>query len=699
MSPEDAPANSNTSRDGTLYVTARHFLLAPATSTENTLFIDALDETRSGRGDQDTINAFVTKLFDVAPAKVRIACRAADWLGDTDRAAFNIYFQERGGVTELQLKALSPTEQQAILMAPRPTSAPATATEASDFLKEAEQRGLQELTLNPQNLLMLWDAVRSEDIWPRTRKELFELSTRLLLSEHNRNRQRSGGGVFTPQELREAAGALSAMRLVSDVDGISLPESGDGADFPSYRTLPFIPPDMAVGALGRRVFMAGGRPETVDYAHRTIAEFLGAGWIAAQVQCGLPIGRALALIGVDGRPATELRGLNAWLAVLSPDNAMRLIEADPYGVLVYSDAASLSTSSAKYLLEALARLSERDPWFRSGRWGSPALGMLARPDMVESFRAVLNSPSANFGLRSVVVDVLATGNLLPEMPPDLVAVLAREQSPFAERRGAMIALERLGQLGKDALTLFCRSNPPQTENVLRLRADIIASLVAEFFNASDVANLLSDVVSCDIELMHDMLSLIGKNLPIGCVSDVLNAIRAPASRQLSAGQLQAEQLQKSRLQNGAIVGRMLERVLLRYVERLDDAASASVVLRALTLLRAFGREAGRLTTGDVAKALRTRSELLREITQLHLDALGPDDDSPRAYNECLALSAQIISPEALSRWLIDYIPRAGRGTKKERFIFQISLSQCWKEGSWRQGDLKNYQLSLRRAQT
>ena len=529
---------------------------------------------------------------------------------------------------------------------------------------------------------MLWDAVRSEDIWPRTRRELFELSTRMLLSEHNRNRQRSGGGVFTPQELREAAGALSAMRLVSDVDGISLQESNDGADFPSYRTLPFVPPDMAVAALGRRVFIAGGRLETVDYAHRTIAEFLGAGWIAVQVQRGLPIGRVLALIGVDGHPATELRGLHAWLAVLSPENATRLIEADPYGVLVYGDAASLSASSAKYLLEALVKLSERDPWFRSGRWGSPALGMLARSDMVESFRGVLNSPSANFGLRSVVVDVLATGTSLPEMLPDLVAVLAREQSPFAERQGAMIALERLGQPGKKALTLFCRSNPPLTQNALRLRADIIASLFTECFNASDVANLLADVLSCGIELMHDVLWVVGKNLPLGCVPDVLNAIRPPAMRQPSARQLHAEQLHKVHLQNGSIVGRMLEQILLRYVEEMDDAASAAVVFRGLTLLRAFGRESGLLVIGEAAKALRTRSQLLREITELHLEALSPDDDSPRAYNEFLVLSAQIISPEALSRWLIDYLPRAGHGTKKERSIFQIALSQCWKEGSW-----------------
>ena len=227
-------------RQAARYLTARHFLLAPVTSTDTPLFIDALDETRSGRRDQDAINTLVQKLFAVVPPKVRIACREADWLGDTDRAAFDTYFQEHGGVTELQLRALSPAERQTVLMAERNTGDAATAAEAINFLKEAERRGLEEFTLNPQNLLMLWDAVRSRSIWPKTRKELFELSTSLLLSEHNRTRQRSGVGIFTQEELRDAAGALCAMRLVDDVEGISLQESGDGGDFPATDRFPLL---------------------------------------------------------------------------------------------------------------------------------------------------------------------------------------------------------------------------------------------------------------------------------------------------------------------------------------------------------------------------------------------------------------------------------------------------------------------------
>jgi hypothetical protein len=127
-----------------------------------------------------------------------------------------------------------------------------------------------------------------------------------------------------------------------------------------------------IAALGRRVFVAGPAPESVDYAHRTTAEYLAAGWLADAVRNGMPFARLQALMGIDGHPA-ELRGLHAWLAVLLPEHADRLIDTDPYGVLTYGDAASLTRSSCAQLVRALAKLSETDPWFRSGNWQSPAI--------------------------------------------------------------------------------------------------------------------------------------------------------------------------------------------------------------------------------------------------------------------------------------------------------------------------------------
>ena len=58
---------------------------------------------------------------------------------------------------------------------------------------------------------MLWRVVQKGS-WPAGRRELFELSTQLLLQEADPDRARSGAGAYTASELRPIAGALCALR-------------------------------------------------------------------------------------------------------------------------------------------------------------------------------------------------------------------------------------------------------------------------------------------------------------------------------------------------------------------------------------------------------------------------------------------------------------------------------------------------------
>jgi predicted NACHT family NTPase len=81
--------------EGGRFVSARTFLVTPAQRLKGqAIYIDGLDERRAGRGDRDTIDTLVEQLFKVEPAKVRISCRVADWLGETDLAALNPYLRQ-----------------------------------------------------------------------------------------------------------------------------------------------------------------------------------------------------------------------------------------------------------------------------------------------------------------------------------------------------------------------------------------------------------------------------------------------------------------------------------------------------------------------------------------------------------------------------------------------------------------------------
>jgi hypothetical protein len=353
-----------------------------------------------------------------------------------------------------RLDRLSADEQRAVLEAEGLSPGDADA-----FLRQATERALGDFLENPQNLLMLLRAVQT-GTWPATRKELFELSTQIMLKEFDKERARSGSGVYSVDELRPAGGAVCAARLISDIAAVSLADNEESKEIPSYRSLGMLPPEKVIAALGRRVFVAGPVPESVDYANRTTAEYLGAAWLADAVRNGMSFGRLQALMGVDGHPAPELRGIHAWLAVHLPEYADRLIDTDPYGVLTYGDAASLARSSCANLVRALGRLSLADPWFRSGNWQSPAIGALSRPDMVDEFRAVLRSKDSGFGVRSIVVEAAALGAPLPALKNDLVDVLQRSQSPYAERSYALVALLRIEPGGEAAAEAASPSPAP-----------------------------------------------------------------------------------------------------------------------------------------------------------------------------------------------------------------------------------------------
>ena len=504
---------------------ARSFLniSAQALRAENTFFIDALDERRSDRGDNNATDEIVKKLFEVSPKQVRISCRAADWLGETDLVAFKDYFDGSGGYVVLSLQHLSRAEQVAVLGANGIES-------AEIFLDDAELRGLSELLGNPQTLKMLAEVV-SKSGWPSTRSELFEQAVKVLLTETNKGASQKKQGRYSASELMQVAGEICAVRLIGDIQAISLSESDEAADVPSYRTLSSEDSDKLVAALGRRVFTVTSAPETVDYAHRTIAEYLAAWWLSKKVRAGLPIGRVRALVGVDGRPATELRGLHAWLAVKLPEYAELLINADPFGVLTYADASALTPTNRKRLLRALANLADIDPWFRDGHWTSSSLAGLAGADMVEDFRSILTSTSPYFSLRMLVLDSLAVGQPVPQLSTELISIVKDANAFYAERSSAVNALLYMGDTGIKAAA-GAYQDMGALEDDIRLKVKLFRRLGGAELRANLLPKLFFEILTTKAKASFDVIYGVSASVPdqeVGCTLDqlVTNLERLP----------------------------------------------------------------------------------------------------------------------------------------------------------------------------
>jgi len=468
------------------------------------LFIDALDERRSDRGDNNATDEIVKKLFQVNPKQVRISCRAADWLGETDLVGFKDYFDGSGGYVVLNLQPLSQTEQVKILRI-------SGIEDTDEFLAHAEIKGLSELLGNPQNLKMLAEVVNKRG-WPTTRSQLFEQAIEVLLTETNKCISQKKQGRYSANELLEVAGEVCAVRLISDIQAISLAEYDAAEDMPSYRTISSGDGEKVIAALGRRVFSMGTMTETVDYAHRVIAEYLAATWLSSKVRHGLPIGRVRALIGVDGRPATELRGLHAWLAVQLPEYAEVLINADPFGVLTYADAKVLTSTNRKKLLGALATLADSDPWFRDGHWTSSSLAGLAGADMVEDFRLILKNPAPNFSLRMLVLDSLAVGQPVPQLFAELLSIVKNTNAFYAERESAVDALIYMGDTGIKAVAGAYQDIGSSGDD-LRLKANLFKRLGGTALKADLLPPLLYEVLTAKVKSSFDVLYGVSSCVP------------------------------------------------------------------------------------------------------------------------------------------------------------------------------------------
>lgn len=506
------------------FLSVRQFLATNGTGCKGQIiYLDGLDEFRSRIDDKNAIIEVIRLLNCLGRPRLRLSCRVADWLGETDLSLFEKSYFCDNPYAVLSLEPLSEDEITIILSTKG-------IKDTKTFVQEAEKRGIEKLLGNPQTLLMLSDVVARNGTWPDTKLELFEKSTQILLTEHNKKRTGPGLGQHTHEELTAPAGAVCASILISDVAGISLIEDNSSDDFPTYRSVPFNDFNMVQSCLMRRAFsVVDTGQEAVSYIHRTIAEFLAAKWLATRVRNGLPVRRVLSLIGIEGHPASELRGLHAWLAVLLPEHTTLFIMNDPYGILMYGDARSLSPSDRHLLLNALELLSQRDPWFRASDWSDGPLGALSGPDMVTSFQRILCDSTSSSHLKSVVLDAIKNGPPLPQIQTSLVNILVNPKATYHERSDALGALLRVTSDAAHIVTDVFTSGQLDDSTSLRLKADILAELYTPHFNPDDVAALIDDYLTGPMRDGFGEISILSYKLPDNSLPDILDKL----SKQLS----------------------------------------------------------------------------------------------------------------------------------------------------------------------
>jgi hypothetical protein len=379
----------------------------PEIYSGRTLYIDGLDETRAGTQDgRSVLGQICAKLAKLGVPRFRLSCREADWLGSSDKTSLARILGSNGLLRVYRLMPLRDSEVATLLRDAFSVSDP------KQFVKRAEEMGLDALLQNPQTLKMLAKAVASHETWPDSRIKAYELACETLVTERNpeHNAAKRKSWPSTPT-LLDAAGLICTVYLLANRSAIQFvaTETDEASallvrEMKNDETLPL------AQCLETNLFVAIGESEWIP-AHRSVAEYLAARYLSQRIANGLPINRIASLMfGADGGVITSLRGLNAWLATCSPLARTRLIDVDPIGVLLYGDVKAFSKTEKVQLLRALKRSIEFDTARQNEDWNSFAFSALVTPDMTDEFAQILRNPSrerADQTLADVVVTALS----------------------------------------------------------------------------------------------------------------------------------------------------------------------------------------------------------------------------------------------------------------------------------------------------
>jgi hypothetical protein len=257
-------------------VSARDFVVFDRPEWRNwTLFIDGLDEIRAGSTNSHTpLDAIRRKIDALGRPPFRISCREADWHGAGDRDSLD-RIAPGGRVAILHLDDLDTGQIETLLRENHGEPDP------KGFIDCARQRRLDSLLGNPQNLRMLAEAVRQG--WPDGLAETYALACQRLAEESNRGHRDAWRqtGIATDDVLF-AAGHGCAVQLLAGVAGFALDPAVADKNHPAFDAIGLTGTPALNRALGSRLFESRTRNEQREPAHRSIAEYLGARFLASE---------------------------------------------------------------------------------------------------------------------------------------------------------------------------------------------------------------------------------------------------------------------------------------------------------------------------------------------------------------------------------------------------------------------------------
>jgi hypothetical protein len=493
------------------------------------LVIDGLDELSAAQ-ESDPVYRVLGQLIRAGCPPFVLSCRSADWRGAVARQ--DISEEYPAGPLELTLDPFSEEKATAYLA---PLLGEIRAAEMIAYLVE---KNIPDLFGNPLTLKLFGEVAERRIVPPETRGELIKAATEIMWNERNDRHDGSSLSNMDEASALKAAGAACAAYILTGSEAIAFkPSSTSQPNVLQAAEIQALPDgDAARVILGSRLFgPVPGASDQFKPVHRTVAEYLGARWLAGTASDALARERVLAMMTIDSGVPASLRGLHAWLA---QDGAFApaVIATDPYGVLRYGDPDSLSPDEGRALLLALQALQRSNPYFRAEDWGHHSARGLTHLQLRYEMREALVDERTTYHLRTLLLGAIRGSELAAALADDLCAMVLDEHGAYShgERHAAAYAMAAFAQGDTDWPTILRTLVEKGDDDSPRLALETLGEIGFETMDSDFVARAILAYLGLLDNLRGDeserstvgVLYQVARELPDTMVASTLDAIAA-----------------------------------------------------------------------------------------------------------------------------------------------------------------------------
>lgn len=381
----------------------------------SSLAIDGFDElVKIG---PSTVTQALMMASSTSAKKIILSSRSSEWSESYTQQCRNIFSEEP---LLVYLKQFNEQEQKILFLHYYPEQ------NVGKFLEDATNIELASLLSNPLFLKLFSKSYVENNQCFTNRHSAFKLAIEGLAKENNSGYSYDRNILPASKKIELVEDVFTKLML-SGSEGVSLSDSASNHFYPHIVTLNS---DKNINQiLSTQFFLPSDGVEQHRPVHRIVAEYCAGNYLAKRltsIDNPLSLLKILSIIAPNNIVRDELRGLFAWMTVLSENQRIQeeLIDLDPYAILSNGDPALLLPCSKKKLLSKLKVLNQEDPYFRrSDRWRSFSISGFFTDELLDELKSLLSPDNSDGDLQGLLLELLIDSPIVSKLTNELKSIV------------------------------------------------------------------------------------------------------------------------------------------------------------------------------------------------------------------------------------------------------------------------------------